>query len=169
MRRALEILAGVALAWVLGFVLVMLAGCPASRTAGDLPRDVARGGVLLVVQAAEQAGTLCRNVQVRAAASSDVAFLLKVRKAGVRCAHGRDAALHAARAMHLAIDASKAGATGELGCLAVTALGALAEVRDALEDVGEAWPAAFEDALETARRLADLAPRGASCPIGGTS
>ena len=139
------------------------AACSSTLRAST-PRDVARGGVLLLVKAADEGDAVCAKLALDAKGSGDKDRLTKAVSLAETCAKAKAKVLDAADSAASALATWDAAAEGNLGCAAVRGLIALGDLRTAIQSFGGTIPAALDDGLTTASRLAHGAP--SVCPGG---
>lgn len=147
----------------LTLALGLTAACSSTLRAST-PRDVARGGVLLLVRAADEGDAVCAKLALDAKGSGDKERLTKAVSLAESCAKAKARVLDAADSAASALATWDAAAEGNLGCAAVRGLIALGDLRTAIQSFGGTIPAALDDGLTTASRLAHGAP--AVCPGG---
>jgi hypothetical protein len=156
---------GAALVLLGALALVGASSCTPAKGAEDIARDIARGSVLVAVEAVDIADVVCANIAVTAKGSEDEDKLRKGIDLAQKCARAKDAALIAAKSASLAIKAWGSAAAGKLACAAVQILEGLNLVRDAAVRFGQPIPVELEDGISSAARLARFLPNGASCDL----
>ncbi len=146
------------------FLLGILTGCSSARSAADVTRDVARGAVLVVVEAAEVGDEVCAGVAAQAKGGDEAAL-----RRGIEIAHtcekAKEVAITSARAMRMALNAWESGAAGKLACAGAQALGALNMTRDAIVRGDGDIPPVLDDGIAQAATLARMLPVGAICEL----
>lgn len=147
----------------LTLTLGLVTACSSTLRAST-PRDIARGGVLLLVKAADEGDAVCAKLALDAKGSGDKDRLTKAVSLAETCAKAKARVLDAADSAASALATWDAAAEGNLGCAAVRGLIALGDLRTAIQGFGGTIPAALDDGLTTASRLAHGAP--AVCPGG---
>ena len=131
--------------------LALALGCvPEARTA----RDVARGGLLLLVQAAEAGDVACATYALAAKGSKDIAKLEKAKAAASTCANAKARVLDAAEVGAGALETWDSAAQGNLACAAVRGLLSLSDLATTIQALGGKVPDKLTDGLAMASRLA---------------
>lgn len=149
------------------FLLSTLAGCAGCGSVLRTPRDVARGGVLLLVRAADEGDQYCASLAAKAKGSGDVVKLEKAITLAKTCAAAKLRILDAADAGASALLVWDAAAEKNLACAAQRGLAALGDLRVAIVQAGGTSPALLDDGLVMAERLG----KGVSgeCPASSAS
>lgn len=151
------------------FLLSTLVGCAGCGSVLRTPRDVARGGVLLLVRAADEGDQYCASLAAKAKGSGDVVKLEKAITLAKTCATAKLRILDAADAGASALLVWDAAAEKNLACAAQRGLAALGDLRTAIVQAGGTSPALLDDGVAMAERLGKGSGECPATPAPSTS
>ena len=149
---------------VAGLVLAALVGCTGARSASDVSRDIARGAVLVAIEAIEYGDEACAGVAALAKGGNE-ADLRKGIEIARTCERAKEAGLAGAKAARMAIQAWGSVSARQLACAGAQMASALNLTRDAIVRGGGDVPAVVEDGIAGAAMLARMLPTGGSCEL----